>query len=75
MSTAIVTFMTSTYATVSHVDKKYESVKQYVNDKHVPIKEDMDEIKASVQNIEATLLKVLIETERLKTLGEKNGRR
>jgi len=64
VSTALFTFMTSTYATITHVDKEVKNVKDYVNNKHTPIKEDITEIKASVKNVEAILLKILLKQER-----------
>lgn len=64
LSTGLVTLMSSSYATISHVDREVKNVKDYVNDKHKPIKEDITEIKASVKNVEAILLKILLKQER-----------
>ena len=58
LSTVIITLGTTTFATIGYVDKQYKASKDYVNEKHQGVKEDLKEIKDGILGINERILDI-----------------
>lgn len=58
ISTAMATWMTSSFATMAYVDKEVAKVTGYVDKRHGAVKTEMKEIKDSVKTTESRVYQI-----------------
>lgn len=66
ISTAMATWMTSSFATMAYVDKEVGKVTQYVDKRHSDVKMEMREIKSSVKTTEGRVYQIWLHVKQTK---------
>lgn len=66
ISTALATWMTSSYATMAYVDKEVNKVTEYVDKKHGAVKTEIKEIKGSVIRTENRVYQIWLHVKQTK---------
>lgn len=60
LCTAVTVFMTSSFATISYVDRESKKMTEYVDKKHENVKGEIKEIKTSVHKTESRVYDIWV---------------